>query len=304
MSLNFIECCDYIASRFELRNYYSVDETHTWIKRLCLHNSILLGELQVACCNVMMKKTIKKITLFFVGQSNAGKSVLMRSLRDGFCEFGLMTKSDTFAFQDCIDRQVVVNEEMLVDPKNVDRFKQLAEGSDVKVDVKMKEPVIVRRTPIIVCSNTNPWHWVPAEKSALLNRMYLFRLKPFDDLKNCVKDLDPMYWRETFNAFETGSHGNFNAYGSPVKKSEGIEFVAPMEVSTQTIQIITGEEEGVEPEVVEFEVGEQEDVGTVSVEAASEIQEAVAAFGLAAFFPVLDKDVNQFLLWSLSRMPL
>jgi GTPase SAR1 family protein len=131
----------------------------------------MFGEFQEGCHNVMMKRPIRKNT-FFVGQSNAGKSVLMRSLRDGWCEFGSMMKSDTFAFQDCVDRQVVVNEEMLIDPKNVDRFKQLAEGSDVKVDVQMKEPVIVRRTPIIVCYNTILWNWCPTEKKALMNRMY------------------------------------------------------------------------------------------------------------------------------------
>jgi septin family protein len=115
----------------------------------------------------MMKVNIKKNTLFLCGQSNAGKSVVLHSLLDRFCEFGVMTKSDTFGFQDTVDRQVIVNEKMLIDSKSVDRFKQLAEGSAVKVDVKMKDPIMVRCTPIIVCSNT-PWNWVPTEKQALL----------------------------------------------------------------------------------------------------------------------------------------
>jgi hypothetical protein len=79
--------------------------------KICDHNQISLGEFQTACYNVMLKVNIKRNTLFFFGQSNAGKSVLMRSLRDGFCDSGSMTKSDTFAFQDCVDRQVIVNED-------------------------------------------------------------------------------------------------------------------------------------------------------------------------------------------------
>jgi GTP-binding protein EngB required for normal cell division len=62
----------------------------------------------------MMKVNIKKNTLFLCGQSNAGKSVVLHSLLDRFCEFGVMTKSDTFGFQDTVDRQVIVNEKMLM----------------------------------------------------------------------------------------------------------------------------------------------------------------------------------------------
>lgn len=68
----------------------------------------------------MMMKEVKRNCLFFYGASNAGESLIMRSLRDCFCDFGSMTKNDVFGFEDCLDRQVNVNEEMLTDPKNVD----------------------------------------------------------------------------------------------------------------------------------------------------------------------------------------
>ena len=157
MNKSFDECARFVSAKFDDPLYLSKEESQFWVRKILTNSSIELGVCQEAAYNVMMRKKPKLNTLFLHGESHAGKSVLMRGLRDGFQCFGSMTKSETFGFQDCVDRQVNVNEEMLIGPQNVDRFKQLAEGGVVKVDVKMKEPVIIARTPLIVCSNTAPW---------------------------------------------------------------------------------------------------------------------------------------------------
>jgi hypothetical protein len=61
-----------------------------------------------------------------------------------------------------------------------------------------------------------------------------------------------------------------------------------MEVETETIEVLTAEEEGIEPEVVvvvEQPESDSQNMEQIFDEAKVEVQEAVAALGLEAFFP-------------------
>lgn len=97
-------------------------------------------------------------------------------------------------FQDLPDQQAILIEEMRIVQENVDDIKRLFEGAQMKVDVKNKDARILKRTPVIVCSNSTPERWVVEEQQALRNRMILYELQPFENLKNMSKDINPLAW--------------------------------------------------------------------------------------------------------------
>ena len=57
---------------------------------------------------------------------------------------------------DCVDRQLVFQEECIIKPETIDDWKRMMEGVSMKVDIKNKEPKCIQRTPVLVCSNTEP----------------------------------------------------------------------------------------------------------------------------------------------------
>ena len=176
--------------------YYSVKESKNWIRRICRHNNWSVNDFVNDIKAVMMRENQKKNCLFFKGPSNAGKSTIATSIRDGWLSVGQVTRSDTFLFMDCVDRQLVFQEECIVKQETVDDWKRMMEGACMKVDIKNKEPKNMRRTPVLVCSNTEPWYWVMNEQKALKNRMFYYTMREMPDLKAKVKDLNPLLWLE------------------------------------------------------------------------------------------------------------
>jgi hypothetical protein len=174
--------------------YYGVKESKNWIRRICRHNNWSVNKFVRDVVDVMMKKEQKINCLFFQGPSNAGKSTIATSIRDGFLSVGQVTRSDTFLFQDCVDRQVIFQEECIIKPETADDWKRMMEGASMKVDIKNKDPKCINRTPVLVCSNQVPWYWVQNEIQPLKNRMKFYRMTVMDELRNKRKDLNPLLW--------------------------------------------------------------------------------------------------------------
>jgi hypothetical protein len=174
--------------------YYPVSVSKNWVRRICRHNNWSVTKFVSDVVEIMQKQNQKVNCLFFQGPSNAGKSTLATSIRDGFLSVGNVTRSDTFLFQDCVDRQLIFQEECIIKPSTVDDWKRMMEGAQMKVDIKNRDPKNVSRTPVLVCSNALPWDLVQNEHDPLKNRMKLYKLKSMPSLKEKTKDLNPLLW--------------------------------------------------------------------------------------------------------------
>lgn len=122
----------------------------------------------------------KKIGIHMCGEPNSGKTVLTNTIFDPVREIvGKVTKSDNFAFMDCVGKRVVVGEEVAITAANVERWKELMGGATVMVEVKNKPSG--ECNPYIVCMNSNlPYS---QQLDTLQARAMKIRLFSFDKLK-------------------------------------------------------------------------------------------------------------------------
>jgi hypothetical protein len=198
MSMDWMESLRHRKPLLELDEkdgkYYGVKESKNWIRRICRHNNWSVTKFVTDVKEVMMREKQKINCIFLQGPSNAGKSTIATSIRDGFLSVGQVTRSDTFLFQDCTDRQLIFQEECIIKPETCDDWKRMMEGAAMKVDIKNKDPKLIVRTPVLVCSNQVPWYWVQNECSALKNRMKFYRMRVMEELREKRKDLNPLLW--------------------------------------------------------------------------------------------------------------
>lgn len=130
-------------------------------------------------------------------------------------------------FQDLPDQQVILIEEMRIVPENVDDLKRLFEGGQMKVDIKNKDARMLKRTPVVVCSNSPPEKWVLDEKDALRNRMIIYEFQPFDNLKNMSRDINPLAWLQFMKDLEGEDEYETESVGSDASTIEYIPSTPP-----------------------------------------------------------------------------
>jgi hypothetical protein len=176
--------------------YYSVMETETWVEDIAMHNHIKTSDLGRSVASVLLKSETKKNCLWITGPSNAGKSVFTRSIVDIYPIHGQLLKSTDFMFQDCKDVPIIYSEETIVTRDVVSDFKKVSEGAPIHANKKHSPLFVLKRTPMVCCSNERPETNVSSECTALHNRMFVYHFSPFDKLMYCNKRLNPLYWKK------------------------------------------------------------------------------------------------------------
>jgi len=87
-----------------------------------------------------MKKT--KINTFILhGESNSGKTVLMKSVYDAFRLGAIVTNraSVGFTWQHAVEKTVILNEECVIAPTQNEEYKQIMQGQDGKCQMQATE---------------------------------------------------------------------------------------------------------------------------------------------------------------------
>lgn len=86
----------------------------------------------------------------------------------------------------CLDKQIFqVPELTLTKIEQVEEFKTIMEGLLTTVNIKNKEPRILKRTPVVLTCDEVPWLYFSGERETLLNCMFAFEnLKPAQMLKD------------------------------------------------------------------------------------------------------------------------
>lgn len=103
------------------------------------------------------------------------------------CNVGQLNAQSAFVFMNCPKKRLIVIEECLITPLNVNDFKMMMEGAEhCTVNVKGKPPTSMDwSTPLIITGNVIPWlSWCNSENEALSNRSYIYQFnKPIDEAR-------------------------------------------------------------------------------------------------------------------------
>ena len=87
--------------------------------------------------------------------------------------FGEITNSNSFMYQNCIDKDLILWEEPLIGNSELEKFKLVSEGSPTEVSIKFRAPEKLERTPLLITTNHHIWRFCSNEESALRNRCYI-----------------------------------------------------------------------------------------------------------------------------------
>ncbi len=150
-------------------------DTITLLQEWCSEQKICFMKFIFHVYVVLNKLDPKINCLALTGGSNAGKSFWMTSLYPtDIDKVGIVGKSETFMWQDCVDKPIIVMEEALLTTQIVETFKVIAGGQDTKVDVKSQPSKVLKRTPVLVASNHSLWRIAHGQEGALRNRCFIY----------------------------------------------------------------------------------------------------------------------------------
>lgn len=126
-----------------------------------------------------------------VSPPSAGKNFLCDAIKDYYLNVGQMqnpNKYNTFAYQDCHNRRLLIWNEPNYEPRETENLKMLFGGDNLSANVKCKPQANVKRTPVICMSNVVPRF---ANHEAFADRVitYYWNAAPF--LKEVIKKPRP-----------------------------------------------------------------------------------------------------------------
>lgn len=144
--------------------------------------------------------------LLIVSPPSAGKNFLIDAVKDYFLNVGQMqnpNKYNTFAYQDCHNRRLLIWNEPNYEPRETENLKMLFGGDNLSANVKCKPQANVKRTPVICMSNTFPRF---ANNEAFADRVitYFWNAAPF--LKEINKKPRPDAVMDYFYSIYNGQY--------------------------------------------------------------------------------------------------
>ena len=132
--------------------------------------------------DMILNKKLEKInTIIFLGESNAGKSLVMRS---AFCVFPDCAQlyqgvANNFMFEPLEEAEVCMWEEARFSRHFQETIKLIMEGAECSVSAKYRKNVSIDRVPLGITSNVLPWKTIlqQGHAKAFRNRCLLFKCK-------------------------------------------------------------------------------------------------------------------------------
>lgn len=155
------------------------------------------GDFLLDFYNVLFKLTDKHNVICLQGGSNAGKTTFIRPLLEIF-NFGEIVSGGQFMFQNCINKELLIWEEPLIGHDYVEMCKRVFEGMSTQVPVKYRAPQTLHRTPILITTNKDVWHYSSADEEALRNRMLHYE---FNEPAELYRDRNCGWWKRTWRAY-------------------------------------------------------------------------------------------------------
>ncbi|RWR99609.1 NS1-like protein [Dinothrombium tinctorium] len=143
-------------------NFLSESESTDVMLQWCSLQEINPNEFANTIISFINKSLCKINTLWFHGQSNAGKSYIVRSIAN-LCQLyhQIPPGSNRFMWQDAVNKRLIIMTEPVLDEVAIEGCKEVFEGTGCYVPVKMKSDQFLAPTPVIITSNTYLWAYNP-----------------------------------------------------------------------------------------------------------------------------------------------
>lgn len=150
-----------------------------------IHNYLIFQncnteEFDHAFKEIFITRTGKKNVLCLKGISNSGKSCFIRGLTELFST-GNVVNGGNFQFSHCIGKELLLWEEPLITSEISETCKVIFEGYPTSVAIKYKDARTLDRTPILITTNRDIWHYCSHNKEALKNRIFEFNFNSSAD---------------------------------------------------------------------------------------------------------------------------
>lgn len=179
--------------------HYSLEDSVELLQRWCKFQHINYEQFVRDVINTLDRKIPKKNCLYLQGESNSGKTWLMKSIMKLVTYYGEVnqgTANYTFMYQDCVNKRAIFINEPYFDQAMIEQLKIVLEGTGTFVHIKMKNDDWLPPTPVLMTSNTDVWRYAQEEKTAVLNRCHYYqKLRACEFLKEEGKRiLHPKTW--------------------------------------------------------------------------------------------------------------
>lgn len=179
-----------------LNQYHTALTSQRFIYRWCDNQGVDVWELTEKLLKVIDKRETKINTFVLHGESNSGKTLLMKSVFDAFRLKAIVTNGASvgFTWQNATEKRIILNEEVLIAPTQTEEYKQIMSGEECMVNVKCKPQRRMRRTPLLMTCNSKPWSYVK-EDTVYENRCFMFKdLRKQEWLYEYKKKINPKGW--------------------------------------------------------------------------------------------------------------
>lgn len=187
---NVISIMDRIFTKWEAAPFFRI-----WA--FLEHQGVNAGNFILDLWNIFFKITDKINVICIQGPSNAGKTTFIRPLLELF-SFGEVVSGGVFMFQNCINKELLIWEEPLIGSDFVEMCKRVFEGMSTQVPVKYRAPQTLHRTPILITTNKDIWHYCSADEEALRNRMVHYI---FSSAASMFRERTAGWFRKSFRSY-------------------------------------------------------------------------------------------------------
>nr|QKE55003.1 MAG: hypothetical protein [Parvoviridae sp.] len=156
--------------------YMDITSSQALFNAWCAEQRISPRKYAMTMQMLLAEKSYKRIGVYLQGRPNSGKTALTNNMWKCMGQTNGRITKETFCFQDCAGRKLIIGEEIAITEANVDRFKDLLSGGTVMCEIKQKAPVPC--TPKIVLINSNNRYDLNigrASAEQIRVRLYLFQ---------------------------------------------------------------------------------------------------------------------------------
>ena len=197
---NWFQC---LTSSSPRRNLMSLTESVDLLKRWHIYNKLPITSTEritsvtSALDNALSKKKPKVNTIIFHGETNAGKSIVIKSAFRAFPHVFQLYHGvpNNFMFADAVGAQAILWEEKRFNSQQQEAYKLLMERAEMSIAVKGTKNDTLNRTPVEITCNQLPWCSMThtEDENAFKNRSYIYNMASTPWLKAYEKkgDIDP-----------------------------------------------------------------------------------------------------------------
>ena len=156
------------------------------------------------CISILDKTQSKVNTLAIIGPAGCGKTYFVETLAELSWTCGrpasTFNKHSAFPFDDCLNKRMLLFNELSIAESHIDMLKSVFEGSLTTINCKYEKRAILQRTPCFITTNNNFILDLPhVHQSAYNQRIIKHNWHPQPWLKDVHFYPHPLVWKQLYN---------------------------------------------------------------------------------------------------------